>query len=285
MLVADYAFQVVHRFDAGTHTWKEGESVPVNPEGSFGVVNLGDMNVSPVLDEVYVADFRDSRYFRLSGDPSSVDAFPLTGNPAIPAVGLNPIKILVDRDNPVHLYFLCQGGNEVIKTDVAGTLLSYVRMKVLVDPSTFFPAWSMDLNLIRQEACVVMNPGPFGDGDGSAELSSMIFAFPMGNLGGPGERSFRAGSSIWDLVVWQDGPYAGRYAYAADSYRGEVLIIDLEMETELKGCAIRTESCFFAGQEDPQACSGVGARILLQDPLRNRLYVGNWSPGYVDVIE
>ena len=130
-----------------------------------------------------------------------------------------------------------------------------------------------------------MNPAPFEEVGSLAEPSSMIYTFPSGDLSGPGERSFRAGASMWDLVVWRDGPYAGRYAYAADSYRGEVLIIDLERETELKGCAIRTGSCFFAGQEEPQPCSGVGARILLKDPLRNRLYVGNWSPGYVDVIE
>ena len=74
------------------------------------------------------------------------------------------------------------------------------------------------------------------------------------------------GSSIWELLVREDG----RFVYAIDSYRGEILVIDMETGTEMSRCAIPVEP---------------GGRLLRADSAQDRLFVGGWLAGFVNIVE
>ncbi len=62
----------------------------------------------------------------------------------------------------------------------------------------------------------------------------------------------------------------GRFVYAIDSYRGEILVIDMQTGTDMYRCAIPVEA---------------GGRFLRADPIRNRLFVGGLLAGFVDIVE
>ena len=74
------------------------------------------------------------------------------------------------------------------------------------------------------------------------------------------------GHNIWELVVREDG----RFVYAIDSHRGEVLVIDMDTGTEMSRCAIPVEP---------------GGRMLRADSAQDRLFVGGWLAGFVNIVE
>ena len=76
--------------------------------------------------------------------------------------------------------------------------------------------------------------------------------------------------SIWELVVLDRED--GRFVYAIDSNRGEVLIIDMDTGTEMSRCAIPVPV-------EP------GGRFLRANPAQNRLFVGGWLAGFVNIVE
>ena len=263
MLVADAGLQAIHRIHAETHELLD--TIRLNPTGELGVTGPGDLAVNRLGTEAYVTDSRGPRIFIVDLRTGAVRTVTLFTSLIAPPSGLSPIQVLPDPANPRFLYVLCTAFNEVIKVDVSsGRILDFVRLRNLQSPSSLWPVWSMAVNRATRELYVVGNPGGFESTYRS--MQSKIYALSMDWLGGPGRRELLLGSSIWDLVVREDG----RFVYAIDSYRGEILVIDMDTETEMSRCAIPVEP---------------GGRHLRLDSDRNRLFVGGWLVGFVDIVE
>ena len=265
MFVADSGLQALHIIDAETHVIQD--TIPLNPTGDFGLTAPGDVAVNPIRNEAYVADSRAPRIFvvNLGLYPPGVRGIPLFGLPP-PPVGLFPVQILLDPDNTRWIYVLCQGMNEVIKLDVvSGAIVDFVRLRGLEDPADPWPAWSMALNPVTRRLYVVANPGEIASRD-PLTIQSKIYVLPKNWLGGPGRGDLRLGSSIWEVAVREDG----RFVYAIDSYRGEILIIDMQTGTEMSRCAVPVEA---------------GGRFLRADPAHSRLFVGGLLAGFLDIVE
>jgi YVTN family beta-propeller protein len=261
MIVADAALQAIHVIDADDHVLID--TIPLNPTGELGVVSPGDLLVNPLRNEAYVTDLRNRRIFVVHLPSQDVEHIFLFESPTDPPRGLNPLQLLLDPDLPRFVYVLCGGLSEVIKLDVvSGAIIDFFQIRDLFDLSSLWPVWSMALNPLTGEIYVVMNPGHFEET--YPTMQSKIYAFQKNRLW-VGGRDFFVGSSIWDLVVREDG-----LVYAIDSYRGEILVIDMGTETELYRCAIPARP---------------GGRLLRADTSRNRLFVGNWAPGYADIVE
>ena len=256
MYVADYRRPVIHVVDAQQHTLEGDISL-----AELRPMNLWDLavNHNPQYNEIYATDFGDARVIRVNLDDQSVRALDL--HFSNPLQGNMPGQILIDPLSPTYLYVL---GAQVLHFTRNGLLLYPFWMN--------FPviSWYMALNplntLVNRDFYVVMSPGvpptffPF-------EPQSFIYFWSVNGFVVTGE-AVQIGTSIGDLVVRDDG----RYAYTTDSYRGEILLVDLERKAELRGCAIPVR---------------VGALNLRADPnpLRNRLYVGTWAPGSVEIVE
>ncbi len=251
--------QTIHVFDAATHALEE--TIPLNPTGELGVLYLGDLAASRLRNEAYVtASGRGILVLDLAS--REVRPISLLG---LPPLGLSPIQVLPDPEIPRFIYVLCGGSSEVVKLDVVtGAIVDFVGLRNLTDLSSLWPVWSMALNPVTDEIYVVANPG--GTEEEDPTLETKIYVLPKNDLGGPGRREFRVGTSVWELVVWEDG----RYAYGIDSYRGEILVIDMATQTELYRCAIPVEP---------------GGRHLRADFDRNRLFVGGWLAGFADIVE
>jgi hypothetical protein len=71
-------------------------------------------------------------------------------------------------------------------------------------------------------------------------------------------------------VVREDDREDDQYVYAIDSYRGEILVINMDTGTEMSRCAIPVEP---------------GGRLLRADSAQNRLFVGGWLAGFVNIVE
>jgi hypothetical protein len=129
----------------------------------------------------------------------------------------------------------------------------------------------MALNPLTDEIYVVVNPSDFGFAD-LLTVKSKIFMLPKDDLSNLAERDelLLAGSSIWELVVREDGREDDQYVYAIDSYRGEILVINMDTGTEMSRCAIPVEP---------------GGRLLRADSAQNRLFVGGWLAGFVNIVE
>jgi DNA-binding beta-propeller fold protein YncE len=260
MFVADGAHQAINVFDADTHVWLD--RIRLNPTGDFGVTSPGDLVVNPNRNEVYVVDSRGPRLFILDLASLEVRLQSLVRNPPSGAV---PLQVILDPDNPRMVYVLCGGSNEVIKVNVAtGAIVDFVRLRDFSVPSSLWPVWSMELDRSRDEIYVVANPGGFETTYPTIE--SKIYALPKNRLSDPGRRELLLGSSVWDLVAWEDE----RHAYGIDSYLGRILILDMVTGTDLARCAIPAER---------------GGRYLRADLHRGRLYMGGWLAGFASIME
>jgi DNA-binding beta-propeller fold protein YncE len=265
MYIADSALQAVHVVDAQTHVLQD--SIPLNPNGDFGVASPGDLAVNQAGTEVYVTDSRSPRVFVVDLASHEVRELSLFESLLTPPAGLVPIQVMIDPDNSRAVYVLCQALNEVIKLDVdSGAILDFVRLRDPADPSSLWPAWSMALNPSTGEIYVVVNPGDLDFRD-LLTVKSKIFMCPKDDLGNLAARRelLLTGSSIWELEFREDG-----LVYAVDSYRGEILVIDTATGTEMSRCAIPVEP---------------GGRLLRADPAQNRLFVAGWLAGFVNIVE
>ncbi len=259
MLVVDSALQAIHLIDQDHVLY---DTIPLNPTGEFGVTSPGDLAVNPVRNEAYITDSRGPRIFILDLASREVRLASLFA-PGLSA-GVSPLQVMLDPGNQRFVYVLCGGFNEVIKVDVVtGNVLDFIQLRNLQDPSSLWPAWSMAVNQEEGEIYVVVNPGGFETTYPTIE--SRIFTLPKNWLGGPGRRDVMLGSSIWDLSVRQDN-----LVYGIDSFRGEILVIDLATGTEMVSCAIPVST---------------GGRYLRTDPAQNRLFVAGWLTGFADIVE
>jgi|GEM_PF-3177843 len=260
MYIADS--QEIHVVDAETHVLRE--TIQLNPTGELGETFAGDLAVSRSGTEVYATDDRGaSRIFIVdlaSKEVRVLFLFGLTGSPA----GLIPVQVMPDPGNPLFIYVLCQGLSEVIKLDVVfGAILDFVQLADVSDPTALWPPWSMAAG--TDKIYVVVNPSDLDLTD-LLTVRSKILVLPKNRLGGPGRREILLeGSSIWELVVREDG-----LVYAIDSYRGEILLLDPVTETEMSRCAIPVEP---------------GGRFLRADPAQSRLFVGGWLAGFLNIVE
>ena len=257
MYIADSSTsQVLHVVDAETHVLLE--TIELNPGGTLGATDLGDVAVSQVRNEAYVIDSSGPRILVVGLDPPhGVREIPLDENILEPPTGLLPIQVMVDSD-PRFIYVLCRGLTEVIRMDVAsGEILDFVQLGDLLDPPSLVSGLSMTLNTLTDQIYVVVNPNNF-ELAYPPTFGSKIIALSRDDLGNLAERDelLLAGSSIWELVVREDG----RFVYAIDSYRGEILVIDMDSKTEMSRCAIPVEpgeaSCGQTVSET--ACSWAG---------------------------
>lgn len=262
MYVADAGYQALHVIDVDSPGEIE-ETILLNPEGELGRNSLGDVAVSPTRNEVYITDSRGSRILVLDTVSHEVGQISIVGTPT-PPLGLNPAQVMLDPD-PRFIYVLCSTSNEVIKLNV-GTrrIVDFVQLRNPLDLSSLWPVWSMALNRTRGRIYVTANPGDVQ----TPIVPTKIYVLPKDDLDRRPRQEFRAGASVWDLVPWEDEN--GRFVYGIDSYRGEILIIDMDTRTELYRCAIPVEA---------------GGRHLRADFERNRLFVGGWLSGFADIVE
>jgi len=265
MYIADSGLQAIHVVDAKTHVLED--TIPLNPNGDFGRTSPGDLAVNQAGTELYVTDSRSPRVFSVDLASHDVRDLPLFESLLTPPAGLVPVQVMLDPDNPRAVYVLCQGLNEVIKLNVdSGAILDFVRLRDPADPSSLWPAWSMALNPLTDEIYVVVNPGDLDFRD-LLTVRSKIFALPKNDLSNLAARRelLLTGSSIWEVAFREDG-----LVYAIDSYRGEILVIDMDTRTEMSRCAVPVEP---------------GGRLLRADPARNRLFVAGWLAGFVNIVE
>lgn len=261
MYITDSALQAIHVVDAETHVLQE--TIPVS------ITSPGGLTVNPLRNEAYVIDYVSPRLFVVDLASHGVRVLFLSNlfNPLGPPAGLLPLQVMLDPANRRFVYVLCAGLNEIIKLDVvSGAILDFVRLGDLQDPSSLWPASSMALNPETREIYVVVNPDDFDLYP--LTFKSKIFTLPKDNLRNLAGRKelLLEGSSIWELVVREDG----RFVYAIDSSRGEILLIDMDTGTEMSRCAIPVEP---------------GGRLLRANPAQNRLFVGGWLAGFVNIVE
>jgi len=254
MLVADYRRPVIHLVDTRARELQGEISLD-----AFKPMKLTDVVVdpSPQANELFVADFSAERVFRVGlTPPHETVALPTN---YISGTGFFSTKLVFDPIDLNELYVL---NLYLIKLNRFGTPLDLFRLN---DPA---PPWTMVFNPRRElrELYVVLSPSPLPL-IYPFEPRSYLYRWKFAEDPVEG-RGFRIGSNIGDLVVREDG----RYAYTVDSYRSEILLVDLERMAELRGCAIPLEG-------------GTGGRNMLADPNGNRLYVGAWSPGSVLFVE
>ncbi len=259
MYITDSALQAIHVVDAETHVLQE--TIRLNPTGDFGVTSPGGLAVNPVRNEAYVIDSRSPRIFIVDLASQEVRVLFLFNLPGPPA-GLLPLQVMLDPDNPRFIYVLCQGLNEVIKLDVvSGEIMDFVQLGDILKPS-----WSMALNPLTHEIYVVVNPNDIRLTYPTLSIKSEIVTLQKDDLGGSRGELVLSGSSIWELVVREDG----QFVYAIDSLRGEILVINMETGTEMSRCAIPVEP---------------GGRLLRANSAQNRLFVGGWLAGFVNIVE
>ena len=266
MYITDSGLQAFHVVDAETRVLQD--TIPLNPNGDFGVTSPGDLAVNTVRNEAYVIDSRSPRVFIVDLASQEVRDLFLFESLLTPPAGLIPVQVMLDPDNPRFIYVLCSGLNEVIKLDVvSGAIIDFVRLRDLADLSSLWPAWSMALNPLTDEIYVVVNPSDLDFTD-LLTVKSKIFTLPKDDLSNLVARDelLLAGSSIWELVVREEDGLV----YAIDSYRGDILVIDMSTGTEMSRCAIPVEA---------------GGRLLRANPAQNRLFVGGWLAGFVNIVE
>ena len=254
MLVADYTLQKIHILDTITHQLKDSKSI----EGDFGRVKMGDLVLNPLRNELYVCDFAGSRILAINGQNFSPEVFPLSfPDPSGDFFGLNPFKILVDPQGS-HLFALCLALGELMKVDLSqpNTWPVVAAAKGLAIPSSsmVFGADRQDLYVVTGEDIKPLESGTW----------SSIRILDIGNL--LLKRTYYFGPYVWDLIIRPDR----RFAYGIDSFRGQLVIVDLETGKELRSCAVEV---------------GYGGRLLLADPRNNRIFIGAWSPGAVEIVE
>ena len=282
MYIADSELRVLHVVNAETHMLQE--SIVLNPTGDLDVTYPGDVAVNLAGTEVYVADTSFPTVLVVQLNPPAVRALSLSAFPAPPA-GLLPVQVMTDPDSPDSIYVLCAWQNEIIKLDVvSGAILAFVRLRNLLDPTTLWPVWSMALNPERDEIYVVVNPDDFDLNP--LTFRSNIFTLDRRTLARK-EELLLEGLSIWELVVREDG----RFVYAIDSRRGEVLVIDMDTGTEMSRCAIpvepggvyfgqtlrKTASSWRDGWPDSSTSWSEAADPLDQGGSGNALHVSNRS--------
>ncbi len=264
MLVADSTFQVLHVIDAVSHRRIRG--IELNPEGRFGRLYPGALAVSPLRREAYVADLQGARLIRVGLSDDSLREIPLSPGLFLLPTGLLPARIVVDPENPAFLYVLCQGLNEVVKVDTSGRIVDFVQLRNVLDPASYYPAWSLALSPVSDELYVLVTPE--GIEETFPEIRSKIYVLRKNHLAAGPVREFFAGTSLWDLV----SVAGSSMALGVDSWRSQVLVIDLLKGIELAGCGISLGT----------ARAG---RLILYDPPRGRLFVGAWSPGSVGILK
>lgn len=241
MLVSDYAMGKIHVIDAARQQWREGIDV-TNRKGLLGNA------FNRVRNELYVADFSHASLIVCNGSSYALEhEIPLV-DPDRGLYGLNPLDLRVDPTGS-WAYVYCQFFGQVLKIDLG-------RRRVA--------AWSGDVD--AESWGIDLSP------DGAffyvvypdiVRSVSRIYAIATADMSV--SRLYEVSATLWDLVV---GP-GGRYGYAVDSHRGEVMVIDLASGELLEGCSVPI---------------GYGGKIIRPDNAWTRLFVGSWTQPYLYVV-
>jgi len=280
MIVADYRRRILHTINAATHQLLD--DIPLTGIQGINATALV-VNPNPLRNEAFVTDFSDSRVIRVGLSPPH-DTWEIRLDTE-PGVGAQPNELLFHPSLPDFL-FVMSAQLQIVHRTGSPQFCYKVVYPILSWSMALNPRWTNPLDPTRF-LYFVLSPGappqPY-----PWQPSSVVYPWDFTNSNlEPGNSvacadkppkgykspAFPAGNSMGDMVVREDG----RYAYVADSYQGSILLLDLERKKELRGCAIPLVSELLPNP--------VTARLLLQDPGRDRLYVATWQPGILMIVE
>jgi len=258
MVVSDYQREQIHVIErAGSRHWiAETISVPSVPPFNLPM-NLSDVVANP-SNELFTTDVRDNQLFRLNLDPPHLIS--RLNLRFVPGVGNAPLEVQLDPLAPnQNLYVL---GVEAFKITRTGAPLDILNMNL------FSPSLALRLNPDPARRWLYVLKGPVGPIDPiQPETSAYIYYWNLENptpAGGSGAVLYD--SSLWDMACIQKGELRGRAAYVLDAYRGQVRLLNLESRILLRGCGVSLN---------------IGVGRLVEDPVRNRLYVTDGAAGLV----
>lgn len=241
MLVSDYAMGKIHVIDTASQQWREGIAV-TNRKGLLGNAFNRPRN------ELYVTDFSHASLIVCNGSSYALEhEIPLV-DPDRGLYGLNPLDLRVDPTGS-WAYVYCQFFGQVVKIDLARRRVAAWNADVDAE------SWGVDLSPDGTLVYVV-----YPD---IVRSVSRIYAIATADMSL--SRLYEVGATLWDLVVGPDG----RYGYAVDSYRGEVMVIDLAAGELLEGCSVPI---------------GYGGKIIRPNNGWTKLFVGSWTQPYLYVV-
>jgi len=262
ILVADYQLERIHiiQRSGSRHELAGYIEIPRSPPGNVPL-NLSDLVVTPNL-EIFASDCRDAQVFRLNVNPPH-NTVPLDINYVL-GVGNSPLELLLNPTAPSQsFYVLCA---QVLEVNRLGALQRLMPMNIGV----LSVAMALNPDPAAAELYVVMSPAG-GITLERLATSAFIYYWNLNNPtpeGGSGA-VFYDEAGLWDIAPVVKGEYRGRLAHVIDSYHGEVRLVNLESRTLLRCCA---------------APASIGGARILEDPERNRVYVGNWPGGFVEYV-
>ncbi len=241
MLAADYAMGKVHVISTATQQWQRGIAV-TNRKGLLGIA----FNV--VRGELYLTDFAYASLIVCNGSSYTLEH-------EIPLVdigrglyGFNPFDLRIDPSG-VWAYVYCQLLGQVVKVDLRS------RSVVTWNSDVAAESWGVDMSPDGSRFYVIY-PDVITGGSRLYVVSTADMSLST---------IYELGYMLWDLVVRPDG----RYGYAVDSYRGEVVVIDLATGDVLQGCSVPI---------------GYGGKIIRPNQAWTRLFVGSWTQPYIYAV-
>ncbi len=276
MVVADYQMERVHIIERdGTRHWLGGDiSIPRAPPFNQPIY-LMDVVVSEA-NEVFATDWGQHRVFRINlAPPHRIVPITLRPIPFFFDIGNSPIEILLDPLAPNENFYALAVA-QVIKITRTGAFLNILDMRSMT-PGALPPSLVMRLNPDPARRGLYVLKGPAGPIDAvQPEPSANIYfwnledAVPTGDV-------VRYESSLWDIAPIQKGALRGRYAYVLDAYRGQLRLLNLESRKLLRDCGILLQ------YEDDEGFPvvSIGAGRILDDPVRDRVYVTSGAAGVV----
>ncbi len=259
MVLSDYIQERIYTIErAGSRHWL-GEHIQIPPVPPFNFpMNLSDVVANP-SNELFTPDLRDNQVFRLNLDPPHL--ITRLNLRFAPLVGNGPLEVYLDPRAPnQNVYTL---GVQVLKFTRTGTPLEILDMELGA------ASVAMSLNPDPARHWLYVIKGPVGPIEVTQpQPSSYIYFWNLDNPtpeGGSGMVYFER-DSLWDIDCIQKGELRGRVAYVLEALAGEVRLLNLESQSFLRGCGIPWE---------------IGVGRVLEDPVRNRIYVTNSAAGYV----
>jgi len=259
MVLSDYQAERIFTIEReGSRHWLSEDyiQVPRTPPLELHM-NLSGV-VANASNQVFATDLADNQVLRMNLDPPH-DFFRINLR-YIPNVGNRPMSVILDPDAPNrNLYVLAVQVLKITQTGLPLEILEMERGNASV---------AMSLNPDPARPWLYALRGPAGPIDPARpKTSAYVFYWNLEDPtpeGGSGPVYYDA--SLWDIDVIQKGPLRGRVAYVLDAYQGEVRLLCLESRSLMRGCGI-------------PVTYGVGH--VLEDPVRDRIYVTNSGSGDV----
>lgn len=260
MLLADDQLERVYVIERdGSRHWL-GEPILVPPPGEQPTSNLADVVGTP-SNELFVADRRNNDIVRLNlAPPHNIRRL------SLPGITNAPFMVLLDPLAPNQgVYVLGTGirAFRVVHTPPP------MRVAQTLNMNLFPPSITMSLNPDPARRWLYVLKSPAGAIDPvQPEVSSFVYYWNLDNptpAGGSGPVLYE--KTLAYIACVQKGELRGRFAYALDGYRGRLRLLNLESRILLRDCDVPVGS--------------VGLGRIIEDPVRDRVYVTNGAAGTV----